>query len=85
MRTLTCVTGACTTWRRTVATGMQAAGVPPHTVAAVLGHAPGGLFGVTAVYLRDKQEEAKHAAMDAWDRRLREILGISALPEASPA
>ena len=63
--------------RRTVATGMQAAGVLPHTVAAVLNHSTAGLFGVTAIYLRDRQEEAKRAAMDAWDRRLRDILGIS--------
>jgi integrase len=60
--------------RRTVATGMQAAGVLPHVVAAVLNHSTAGLFGVTAIYLRDRQEEAKRAAMDAWDRRLRVIL-----------
>jgi integrase len=63
--------------RRTVATGMQAAGVLPHTVAAVLNHSTAGLFGVTAIYLRDRQEEAKRAAMSVWDRRLRDILGIS--------
>jgi integrase len=60
--------------RRTVATGMQAAEVLPHTVAAVLNHSTAGLFGVTAIYLRDRQEEAKRAAMSAWDRRLRDIL-----------
>jgi hypothetical protein len=43
---------------------MQAAGVLPHTVAAVLNHSTAGLFGVTAIYLRDRQEEAKRAAMD---------------------
>jgi integrase len=63
--------------RRTVATGMQAAGVLPHVVAAVLNHSTAGLFGVTAIYLRDRQEEAKRAAMSVWDRRLRDILGIS--------
>jgi integrase len=62
--------------RRTVATGAQAAGVLPHTVAAVLNHSTAGLFGVTAIY-RDRQEEAKRAAMDAWDRRLRDIIRIS--------
>jgi hypothetical protein len=56
---------------------MQAAGVLPHTVAAVLNHSTAGLFGVTAIYLRDRQEEAKRAAMGVWDRRLRDILGIS--------
>ena len=61
--------------RRTVATGMQAAGVLPHTVAAVLNHSTAGLFGVTAIYLRDRQEEAKRAAMSVWDRRVRDILG----------
>ena len=63
--------------RRTVATGMHAAGVLPHVVAAVLGHSTAGLFGVTAIYLRDRQEEAKRAAMSVWDRRLRDILGVS--------
>jgi hypothetical protein len=53
---------------------MQAAGVMPHVVAAVLNHSQAGLFGVTAIYLRDRQEEAKRAAMDVWDRRLRVIL-----------
>jgi integrase len=60
--------------RRTVATGMQAARVLPHVVAAILNHSTAGLFGVTAIYLRDRQEQAKRAAMDAWDRRLRVIL-----------
>ena len=60
--------------RRTVATGMQAAGVLPHVVAAILNHSTAGLFGVTAIYLRDRQEQAKRAAMDAWDQRLRVIL-----------
>lgn len=60
--------------RRTVATGMQAAGVPPHVVAAVLGHSTAGLFGVTATYLRDRQEEAKREAMRVWEERLRLIL-----------
>ena len=66
--------------RRTVATGMQAAGVLPHTVAAVLNHSTAGLFGVTAIYLRDRQEEAKREAMDVWECRLRDILGISPEP-----
>ena len=52
--------------RRTVATGMQAAGVMPHVVAAVLNHSQAGLFGVTAIYLRDRQEEAKRAALELW-------------------
>ena len=56
---------------------MQAAGVMPHVVAAVLNHSQAGLFGVTAIYLRDRQEEAKREAMGAWDRRVRDILGIS--------
>ena len=33
-----------------------------------------GLFGVTAVYLRDRQEEAKHAAMDTWNGQLACVL-----------
>jgi hypothetical protein len=59
--------------RRTVATGMQAAGVLPHTVAAVLNHSTAGLFGVTAIYLRDRQEQAKREAMAVWGRRLAAI------------
>jgi integrase len=64
--------------RRTVATKMQAAGVLPHTVAAVLNHSTAGLFGVTAVYLRDRQEEAKHAAMDTWNGQLACVLALIA-------
>jgi integrase len=74
--------GAVQNWRlhdlrRTVATQMQAAGVPPHTIAAVLNHSTAGLFGVTAIYMRDKQEEAKRAALKAWGRRLRTIIAPS--------
>lgn len=61
--------------RRTVATGMQAAGVLPHVVSAVLGHSTAGLFGVTATYLRDRQEEAKRKAMRVWSDQLRLIIG----------
>ena len=60
--------------RRTVATGMQAAGVMPHVVAAVLNHSQAGLFGVTAIYLRDRQEEAKREALELWSQRLRSIV-----------
>lgn len=37
---------------------MQAAGIQPH-VAVVFGHSQAGLFGVTAIHLRDQQEAAK--------------------------
>ena len=56
--------------RRTVATQMQAAGIQPHVIAAVLGHSQAGLFGVTAIYLRDQQEAAKRDALEAWEKRL---------------
>ena len=64
--------------RRTVGTGMQAAGVDLVTVAAVLNHSLAALVGVTAVYARDGREEAKRRAMATWSERLREITAPAA-------
>lgn len=59
--------------RRTVATRMQALGVLPHVVAAVLNHSQAGLFGVTAIYLRASLEAEKREAWCRWETELLRI------------
>jgi hypothetical protein len=39
----------------------------------VLNHSTAGLFGVTAIYLRDRQEQAQREVMAVWGRRLAAI------------
>ena len=41
---------------------------------AVLNHSQAGLFGVTAIYLRDRQEGAKREALEPWSQRLRSFV-----------
>ena len=60
--------------RRTVATGMQRLAIPPHVTEAVLNHKSGVIRGVAAVYARHDYADEKRAALDAWGRRLREIV-----------
>jgi integrase len=60
--------------RRTAASGMAALGIAPHVVEAVLGHKSGVIRGVAAVYNRHNYFEEKKTALDAWARRLDEIV-----------
>jgi integrase len=60
--------------RRTVATGMQRLAIPPHVAEAVLNHKSGTISGVAAVYARHDYADEKRGALDAWARRLREIV-----------
>jgi integrase len=60
--------------RRTVATGLQRLAIPPHVTEAVLNHKSGVIKGVAAVYSRYEYSEEKRSALDAWARRLREIV-----------
>ena len=60
--------------RRTAASAMARLGHPPHVVAAVLNHAPGGTQGITAVYNRFRYDDEKRAALDAWARHIRRIV-----------
>jgi integrase len=62
-------------FRRTAATGMREAGIPRVDVAAVLNHtASGDAPRVTGVYDRWGADPEKRTALEAWERRLRDIL-----------
>lgn len=52
--------------RRTVATGMQAIGVQPVVIEAVLNHVSGSRAGIVGVYQRHSYAAEKKAALDAW-------------------
>ena len=48
--------------RRTLATGMQRLGIPPHVTEAVLNHKSGTIKGVAAVYARHDYADEKRGA-----------------------
>lgn len=69
--------------RRTVATRLAELGVQPHVVEAVLNHRSGVISGVAAVYNRHSYLDEKRAALEAWERRLSEIVGTPLLVDSS--
>jgi len=52
--------------RRTVSTGMNALGVAPATVEAVLNHTSGSRNGVAGIYNRHAYHNEKRAALARW-------------------
>jgi integrase len=60
--------------RRTVATNLQKLGVRLEVTEAVLGHVSGSRAGVVGIYQRHTFTEEKRAALEAWARRLHEIV-----------
>src|SRR5690606_12335145 len=52
--------------RRTAASGMARAGVPPHIVEKVLNHVSGEISGVAAVYNRYGYIDEKRVALNSW-------------------
>jgi integrase len=60
--------------RRTTASGMAGLAIAPHVVEAVLGHRSGTIKGVAAVYNRYSYAIERRAALEAWSRRLHEIV-----------
>lgn len=60
--------------RRTAATGMAGLGFPPHIVEAVLNHRSGTRRGVAGVYNRFNYSEEKRAALEAWARRVTQLV-----------
>jgi integrase len=52
--------------RRTAATCMAKAGVPPHVLAAILNHTPGSTQGVTSIYNRFRYSEERRQALEKW-------------------
>jgi integrase len=59
-------------FRRTVATGLAALGVPREDRKAVLAHLPGDIHG--AVYDRYERLKEKRATLEAWEKHLTAIL-----------
>jgi integrase len=60
--------------RRTAASGMAGIGIAPHVVEAILNHRNGTIKGVAAVYNRYSYAAEKRTALDAWARKLHEIV-----------
>jgi integrase len=58
--------------RRTLRTKLAEIGIPDHIAERVLGHK---LQGILAVYNRHSYDEEKYQALEAWETRLREIVG----------
>ncbi|MDA2927999.1 integrase arm-type DNA-binding domain-containing protein [Acidobacteria bacterium AH-259-G07] len=52
--------------RRTAATDMAKAGVPPHVLAALLNHTPGRTMGISAIYIRHRYAEERRQALETW-------------------
>lgn len=59
--------------RRTAATGMAQAAIPPHVVEKVLNHVSGSISGIAAVYNRWAYDAEKSSALDRWGNRLVQI------------
>lgn len=64
--------------RRTAATGMARAGVPPHVVERLLNHVPGTFGGVAGVYNRFGYLDEMRAALAAWERHVVGLAGQAA-------
>jgi integrase len=60
--------------RRTVATNLQRLGVKLEVTEAVLNHVSGSRAGIVGIYQRHEYAAEKRAALDAWARRLDEIV-----------
>lgn len=62
--------------RRTTASNMASMGIPRLVIARILNHVE---TGVTAVYDRHSYDREKREALEAWGRRLTEIVEVSAI------
>jgi integrase len=60
--------------RRTVATGLGAAGIPPHIIECVLNHVSGFRGGVAGLYKRHGYEQEIRRALNVWEVELLAIL-----------
>jgi integrase len=60
--------------RRTCATGLARLGIPVRVTEAVLNHVSGSAAGIVSVYQRHDYAEEKRAALDAWARRVAELV-----------
>ncbi len=64
--------------RRTCATGLQRLGVAREVIERILNHASGGFAGVAGIYQRHNFADEKRAALDAWARRVEELVKAAA-------
>jgi integrase len=64
--------------RRTGATNLQALGVPIEVTEAILNHISGTRAGVAGIYNRYKYEPEKRVALEAWNKRIDELLAGNA-------
>ena len=60
--------------RRTAATRLAELGIPHPVVGKLLNHSPRGVMGVTSIYNRYEYLEERRGAMEAWARRIRDIV-----------
>ncbi len=60
--------------RRTFATNLAALGTPIHVTEKLLNHVSGTVSGVAAVYNRHAYMSEMRAAIDAWEKRLSDII-----------
>ncbi len=68
--------------RRTAATGMAEVGINPHTISLVLNHISAQKGTITsAVYVKYSYDKEKREALEAWNRRLQEI--VAPAPQAA--
>ncbi len=56
--------------RRSSATWMAGARVPPHVLSALLNHSPGSAQGVTAIYNRFRYLQERREALEAWGQHI---------------
>jgi integrase len=60
--------------RRTVATNLQRLGIKLEVTEAVLNHISGSRAGIVGIYQRHEYADEKRAALDAWSRKLDQIV-----------
>ncbi|TWA59260.1 site-specific recombinase XerD [Azospirillum brasilense] len=60
--------------RRTTTTGLARMGIPPQIADRILNHTQGTIKGVAAVYNRHEYLDERRAALDAWARRVDQLV-----------
>ena len=68
--------------RRSVATAMAKANVPPHVLASLLNHSPGRTLGISAIYIRHRYLAERREALEKWGEH---VLSLIAEVEAADA
>lgn len=72
--------------RRTAATGMAELGISPHTISLVLNHISARSGTITsAVYVKYSYDKEKREALEAWGRRMEEIIARRVVQAPTPA